>query len=226
MNSIKVFLAAAAGSTQFNYFVFQRWMDMCPWHPIGHANWPEAFPYKPEAAFQIAHDDGNLYLHYRVEEEFVRAAHIRPNESVWEDSCVEFFVSLDGRKTYYNLEFNVLGTGLIGYGTSNHGTRIRLPEEKILTVNTATEVVHVGGRKRWSIGLQVPLAVFDRQKPSLPHGGLSGRKVFANFYKCGDKLPTPHFLSWNKIDHPTPNFHLPEYFGELVFERSYPPLAI
>jgi len=223
MNTIKVFLAGASGTPRFSYFVFQRWLDLCQWHPIAHANWPQAFPYRPDAEFQIAHDAANLYLHYRVEEEFVRAAYIRPNESVWEDSCVEFFVSFDNRKTYYNLEFNVLGTGLIGYGTSDHGARVRLPEEKILTVKTVTEVVQIDGRKKWAIGMQVPLAVFDQQNPSFPHEGLSGTKAFANFYKCGDKLPRPHFLSWNKIDHPTPNFHLPEYFGELLFENAYPP---
>jgi len=224
MSSIKVFLAAASETSRFGYFVFQRWLDLCPWHPIAHANWLETFPYRPDAEFQIAHDAANLYLHYRVAEEFVRAAHIRPNEPVWEDSCVEFFVSFDGRETYYNLEFNVLGTGLIGYGTSDHGTRVRLPEEKILMVKTATEVVQVDGRKKWAIGLQVPLAVFDRRNPSSQYEGLSGTKAFANFYKCGDKLPIPHFLSWNKIDHPTPNFHLPEYFGELLFENAYPPI--
>lgn len=25
----------------------------------------------------------------------------------------------------------------------------------------------------------------------------------------------PHYIAWNAVDHPTPNFHLPQYFGEL-----------
>ncbi len=40
----------------------------------------------------------------------------------------------------------------------------------------------------------------------------------ANFYKCGDKQHTPHFLSWNKIDLPEPCFHCPEFFGKILFE--------
>lgn len=40
----------------------------------------------------------------------------------------------------------------------------------------------------------------------------------ANFYKCGDKLQTPHFLSWNPINLEKPNFHCPEFFGTLNFE--------
>ena len=41
---------------------------------------------------------------------------------------------------------------------------------------------------------------------------------FRKGYKCGDKLQTPHFLSWAPIDLPKPKFHCPEFFGELVFE--------
>ena len=38
------------------------------------------------------------------------------------------------------------------------------------------------------------------------------------FYKCGDKLQTPHFLSWNPIDLPKPDFHCPAFFGLLQFD--------
>ncbi len=39
-----------------------------------------------------------------------------------------------------------------------------------------------------------------------------------NFYKCGDETPQPHYISWNPIDMPTPNFHVPQFFGTLEFE--------
>ena len=39
-----------------------------------------------------------------------------------------------------------------------------------------------------------------------------------NFYKCGDMLSKPHFLSWNPIDTPSPDFHVPASFGLLTFE--------
>ncbi len=40
----------------------------------------------------------------------------------------------------------------------------------------------------------------------------------ANFYKCGDELQTPHFLSWNPIEIEKPDFHRPDFFGTLRFE--------
>ncbi len=46
---------------------------------------------------------------------------------------------------------------------------------------------------------------------------LEGKRIPANFYKCGDKLRTPHFLSWNKIEIEKPDFHRPDFFGELHF---------
>ena len=44
------------------------------------------------------------------------------------------------------------------------------------------------------------------------------REIKANFYKCGDELQTPHFLSWNPIKIENPDFHRPDFFGTLEFE--------
>ena len=42
------------------------------------------------------------------------------------------------------------------------------------------------------------------------------KSLRCNFYKCGDKCDRPHFLSWSPIDKPEPNFHCPEFFGEVI----------
>jgi hypothetical protein len=42
--------------------------------------------------------------------------------------------------------------------------------------------------------------------------------IRANFYKCGDLTAHPHFLSWNPIDLPKPDFHRPEFFGTLTLK--------
>lgn len=183
------------------------------WHTIANVNWAENYPYCPEVKFQAMHTDAHIVLHYHVTEEYVKAQYIRPNENIWEDSCVEFFISFDDRKTYYNLEFNPLGAGLIGYGSAVKTERSRLSAEQINTVSTFTAVSNMQGQKIWQVVLVIPTALFpDQEAP------LSGTKAHANFYKCGDGLPNPHFISWKPIDNPTPNFHLPKYFGEIVFE--------
>ncbi|NGM61637.1 hypothetical protein G5B30_06870 [Sphingobacterium sp. SGG-5] len=181
------------------------------WHAVDNSPWQEAFPYKPDVRFQIVHSEDTIYIRYEVEEEYVKAQYIRPNESVYEDSCVEFFISLDNKHTYYNFEFNVLGTGLIGYGPAVKADRLRLDPAVVEQVNTFSQVFNSEGKKRWRLVLGIPKRIFNQEVNS-------GRKAYANFYKCGDKLPQPHFLAWNDIENPTPNFHLPQFFGELSFE--------
>jgi hypothetical protein len=46
----------------------------------------------------------------------------------------------------------------------------------------------------------------------------SGKRMKGNFQKCGDKTKFPHYGSWNRIDTPEPDFHRPEYFGDLILE--------
>src|SRR5690606_27718394 len=151
-------------TADFNYYAVQKQMERLDWHAISHVNWADTYPYKPSVSFQIAHQNHTIFLHYHVEEDFVKAAYIRPNESVWEDSCVEFFISFDGRKTYYNLEFNVLGTGLIGYGTSDKNTRSRLYAADIEKVCRVTSVGNISRRKQWNIILARPTRVFGAQR--------------------------------------------------------------
>lgn len=48
----------------------------------------------------------------------------------------------------------------------------------------------------WEVALIIPYAVFFKHQIE----SLDGKEIKANFYKCGDELQTPHFLSWNPIE--------------------------
>ncbi|MBF1073685.1 MAG: hypothetical protein HXL32_03115, partial [Prevotellaceae bacterium] len=67
--------------------------------------------------------------------------------------------------------------------------------------------------QKWELALIIPVSAFFCHHIQ----SLSGRTVRANFYKCGDKTLNPHFLSWNAINSPSPDFHRPDCFGELTF---------
>jgi hypothetical protein len=60
------------------------------------------------------------------------------------------------------------------------------------------------------VELDIPAAVFGL-------AAFDGLRARGNFYKCGDKLPVPHYLSWAPIATPRPDFHRPEYFDTLMF---------
>ena len=181
---------------------------------IAAVSW-QAFPYRPSAQFKIAHTVDSLLLLYQVKEKHVKAEYRNTNDPVYRDSCVEFFLSFDGNN-YYNLEFNCLGTALIGYGNANKADRRRLANSTIEQLKSFSSIkakTIASGDTEWRLLLNIPFTVFDADTID----SLAGVRCTGNFYKCGDELPLPHFVSWNPIDHPTPNFHLPRFFGQLLF---------
>jgi len=46
-------------------------------------------------------------------------------------------------------------------------------------------------------------------------------KLEGNFYKCADETSTPHYVSWSEISTAAPDFHKPEFFGELNFQTNH-----
>lgn len=185
-----------------------------PAHKIDQVSW-SAYPYLPDVGFKIAYTRESIILEYEVKEKHLKAVYLKANDPVYKDSCVEFFISFD-KEHYYNFEFNSLGTALVGYGTADKDTRLRLPSElieKIITRSVVNTSKKKGTDNEWTLQLQIPFSLFYKENIK----SLKGIRATANFYKCGDDLPEPHFVSWNKIEVPEPNFHLPEYFGEIEF---------
>lgn len=183
---------------------------------IGSLNWSD-WPYRPVVTFRIAHTGDAILLNYAVSEEAVRAVASEDNGRVWEDSCVEFFASPDDDGIYYNLECNCAGQLLIGGGEGRNG-RSHAPRQILDGVDRWASLGRVpfgtrAGQQTWQVALTVPVATFFMHDVT----SLDGRRMRANFYKCGDLLPRPHFLSWSAIGLPRPDFHCPAFFGMLRF---------
>jgi hypothetical protein len=70
------------------------------------------------------------------------------------------------------------------------------------------------GDFKWNLLVVIPATAYWQSGLE----SFNGIKANANLYKCGDNLTTPHFLSWNPIHTEKPDFHVPQYFGELDFE--------
>ena len=185
-------------------------------HELLHRNWVKADHVKVE--FRIVHDGANFYLAYTVEEEQVRGVNSGYNSPVWEDSCVEFFFSLKGdEKNYYNFEFNAIGAVLGAYGPDRHSRNsLDLSLLKQIETNPSLGKDPVGtidSPTTWSLFVKIPVSILRFNEIS----DLSGRDGHANFYKCGDMLDQPHFISWKPVVTPTPDFHTPRFFGQLSF---------
>jgi len=186
-------------------------------HQIGEVNWEE-HSYRPEVTFTVGYTDNEILIKYYVTEEWFRAEKILSNQEVYEDSCVEFFVSPQaGDDFYYHFEFNGIGTCLMGMGTNRNTIRRADPEiiDRIRRLSSAGSkpLEEIPGLFSWSLVVAIPFDIFPY--PDL--NNLMGKSLRANFYKCGDKLRIPHFLSWNPVRTPEPDFHQPQYFGLLEF---------
>ena len=182
-------------------------------HSLNNTPWL-SYPYKPEVNFSIAYGADCIFLKYYVSEKFIRAANGAINSAVYEDSCVEFFISFENDKSYYNFEFNCIGTALVGYGEKKTD-RVLLSEALIGQIKYQAVISNqqAGDDIQWELTVAIPFNVFCYHQLK----DVKGKKCRANFYKCGDLLPTPHFISWSPIEWPEPNFHLPECFGSLEF---------
>lgn len=187
------------------------------WHNVDVINW-QKFPYLPEVKFRIAYTDEAILLHYVVTEATVRGIADKDNGPVYKDSCVEFFLSPEDDGLYYNLECNCIGTILFGSGGDEKGKV--LADEKMM--NGIKRWASLGNKpfdeimeeKTWEVALIFPFSSLFRHEIET----LEGKTIHANFYKCGDELQTPHYVSWNPIGTKGPHFHTPQYFGTVIFK--------
>ncbi len=184
--------------------------------PLGELNWSD-YDYRPDVTFSMGYTGKEILLKYYVSENYYKAEKTKTNEMVCEDSCVEFFVSPADDGIYYNLEFNGIGTCLMGSGTGREdSTRVDpgiVNGIRRMTSEGKKPTEEKKGEFSWTITLAIPLKVFFRHDIK----ELKGKKFRANFYKCGDKLSVPHYVTWNPVETKTPDYHRPEFFGLLKF---------
>lgn len=183
---------------------------------IDTINW-KGYNYKPDVALSIAYSDHEIFLKYYITENYFKAEKTDSNQMVCEDSCVEFFVSPEDDGLYYNMEFNAIGTCLLGTGTDRASSKKAEPGiiSKIRRLTTAGKqpVKEKAGEYAWAITIAIPFEVFFHHQIK----DLKGKIFRANFYKCGDKLTVPHYVTWNPVGTEKPDYHQPEHFGLLKF---------
>lgn len=184
---------------------------------IAHAQWNE-FPYKPDVKFKIAYTRNYLWIKYNVKGLGLKAEYGKLNEPVFKDSCVEaFFADHDG-KGYRNIEVNCIGNLLSSHQEKKGVNKKSITGEeaaKIIrfsSVSSFDTFPEIEGIHEWSIILGVPFSLLGYKE--IPE------TIRGNFYKCADDSKWPHFLSWSAIETEQPDFHRPEFFGTMVFDKK------
>jgi hypothetical protein len=178
--------------------------------------------YQPPVEVRLAWSDRFLYVHFRVEEDKVRLRYRRFQDPVWKDSCVEMFIDPfpEKKRGYVNVETSALGTVLAAFGKDRSSRRpfsaAQLREMEVVP-SISRPVDGAFGAPFWTLAYRFPLSAFESCYREAIRPGQEGR---ANFYKCGDETAVPHYGAWSPIDTPAPDFHRPEYFAKIVFEKD------
>lgn len=189
------------------------------WHMIDNVGWPSSYPYLPKVKFRIAHTGHEILLHFHVTEQEVRAATAHDNGQVYLDSCCEFFLRPSEEGPYYNIETNCMATMLIEVGMKRGASREKAPEKILKGVKRWSSLADSGrplpiGACTWQLALIIPVTTFYKEDIT----DFCQKTMYGNFYKTGDDLREPHYVSWSPIQTPNPDFHTPQFFGKLIFE--------
>lgn len=184
---------------------------------INYVGWPDRFPYRPMTSFSAAYSREAIYIDFLVRCNYLRAENFKDQTPVSEDSCVEFFVEPKPGGEYWNFEFNCIGT-------ANASHRIERPTPTRLTPDQLARIrryASCGNRPfreleglfTWNLLIVIPFDLIGLDGDNLPD------HVRGNLYKCASATSEPHYLSWQPIYTEKPDFHRPEFFGNIYFGK-------
>jgi hypothetical protein len=174
--------------------------------------------YQPKVEVKLCYSEDSIFIFFKVFEKEITANFTQINDFVYKESCVEFFINLFPNETnsYFNFEVNAIGTIYVAFGNSKTRKELTIEEINRIKIQSSQKEPFVGKLKSdyWEVKLQIPFNIMEKYY----NKKFERKYAKANFYKCGDETKFPHFGCWNKVISDKPNFHLPEYFGDIYFE--------
>lgn len=183
--------------------------------PVMTLNWREEFPYLPITTVTLGHSGEALYLSFYSRGVGLLCKGREDGAKVHKDCCLEAFLQVPGRETYYNLEFNACGVCDATERKSRSESEPFTPEEyaaikRYSSVREWPDATKQEEVKEVIVTVRVPFGLL--KLTDVP------QKLLANFYKCGDETIVPHFCTWAPVGTVSPDFHQPAYFRPLYLE--------
>lgn len=218
---MKYFVQRLENDTNINPFDIKSWKDT-EFVELNNVMGEDPI-YFPVTSAALLYDSNFLYGCFKVMDKYIVTRATEHMQHVWKDSCVELFFTpgKDISKGYYNLEMNCIGKIYMQHQiTKGNGVKlIDLNDLNFIKMVTSIEkpvLEEETGEKEWYLIFAYPLEIMGKYHEGFvfPEPGVIWR---ANFNKCADESSNPHWITWNKIDLPQPQFHRPDYFGELQF---------
>ena len=177
----------------------------------------------PNTQIKMLYNDNAIYVIFKVEDRYVKAVAKHINDKIYRDSCVEFFFTPGNNisQGYFNLEVNCGGMPYFGFqkGFKKDVVKIDIADiKKIKIAHSLPQTIEQEIQEpiTWTVEYKIPIKMLEKYtEVAIPQSDVCWR---ANFYKTADATSNPHYITWNKVNNQTPNFHLPRFFGELIFK--------
>ena len=187
--------------------------------PIDHYLWQCVE--RPVTQATLALDSEGLHCSFEVQETDPYTTVFTqqdPMLMVCQDSAVELFLAFADSADnadfaprleqclYINIEINSAGCCYAKHGHSRKGRTAFTPAEIAALKISAHKT-----EATWSVSLVVPrdfiagLAGYDAWVP--------GQTFALNLYKISETREHEHYVAFNPVEVPSPNFHLPEFFA-------------
>lgn len=185
---------------------------------------PESSDHRPGTSARMLYDAQGVYGIFRVQDRYVRCLRTQYHDTVWKDSCVEFFAQPKPDRGYFNFEFNCGGAFLCSYITNPERTPEGFKEFVKVSASIGQTIrvksslppqvePEITAPVVWTLGFFIPVALFEHYLG--PLGTLPGQVWRGNFFKCAEENSHPHWASWSPVDEF--NFHRPGCFGTIQF---------
>lgn len=173
---------------------------------VNYSPWKK-YPTRYNTEAKLLYNEEAIYVNLKTTETQLKAVHNEENSAVCNDSCMEFFLAPDENDMrYFNFEINPLGIMLL-YVCNGRGnfTRVDIP-------HNIFQIKSIITNDDWQLLYKIPFSVINKYFSNIT-GNMHG-----NFYKCGRKTVHRHYGCWNPIELKKPEFHCPQYFGNLILE--------
>ncbi|MCK5529042.1 MAG: carbohydrate-binding family 9-like protein [Kiritimatiellae bacterium] len=180
--------------------------------------------HKPVTKAKLAYNSDSIFGIFKVDDNYIRSTTTKLQESVCQDSCVEFFFKPKTDAGYFNFEFNAGGNMLCHYATDpSRGPDGKITACQDVALADQVEIFHslpaiidpeITTPTTWLTEFKIPFSILEPYCGTL--GNVAGTEWRANLYKCGDQTSHPHWASWAPLT--TLDFHLPECFAPITFE--------
>ena len=181
-------------------------------YQISSYHWEADIPYRPLTYANVGVVEDSLVAVLKCYEEDPKADCLNRDDTIYTDSCLEFFVApVSSRKEYINVECNSKGVFLCEFGEGKYDRVLLATMTELSPLVESFEGLDEKGTY-WGVFVALSKELIsDVYKVSFDE--ITFDTIKLNFYKCGDGCSVPHYLAFSPVTTLPPGFHNPECFA-------------